>query len=585
MSVRLNKLLAQRGVGARRKCDELIQSGAVRVNGSVVREPGLQIELERDRITVRNQPLAGAAALRHYVLNKPVGVITTLDDPEGRRTIREFMPPAPRLFPVGRLDADTSGLLILTNDGELAHKLMHPRYGVMKVYRVRLDRVPGTEALRRLQEGIEFEPGVRSAPARVRVLADEPGDAMIEVALHEGRYRQVRRMCEAVGLTVRALHRSAYGPLRLGPVQRGVFRELSEEEVRRLRAACARPRQRGQAEYLSPRSGSDATYRLARRLEKMEAEGGTASRPGGEGQRMGRGVSVPPGRSERHVPSHARFESPLRAEPKSPLHGERQAPRRETRQVPGREERQVSRQEERPGPVRRERPPRPERFGSRGSGRSAARGPGRAQPRGPGRPVSRSSGRSDFAGSGRPAMRGPGGPLSRGPGRPTPRGAARFTPRDSDRPPTRAAGRPPTRAAGRPPARAAGRPPTRAAGRPRTRGAGRPPARAAGRPPTRAAGRPRTRAAGRPPPRAAGRPPSRAAGRPPSRVAGRPPSRASGRPPSRAPGGPPPRAPGRPPARASGRPPARGQGQNPRGTGRGSASGRPARRPGRPGSR
>jgi len=224
MSVRLNKLLAQRGVGARRKCDELIKEGAVKVNGRVVLEPGLQIEPERDRVMVRDRPLPGAATLRYYVLNKPVGVITTLDDPEGRRTIREFLPPGARLFPVGRLDADTSGLLILTNDGELAHRLMHPRYGVMKVYRVRLDRAPGPGALLRLQEGVEFEPGVRSAPARVRVLADEPGDAMIEVALHEGRYRQVRRMCEAVGLKVTGLKRVRIGRVMLGDLPAGQWR-------------------------------------------------------------------------------------------------------------------------------------------------------------------------------------------------------------------------------------------------------------------------------------------------------------------------------------------------------------------------
>ena len=186
MSIRLNKLLAQRGVGARRKCDLLIKEGKVRVNGRVELEPGVQVEPERDRVTVDGRPLAGAATLRYYVLNKPVGVITTLDDPEGRRTIREFLPPGPRLFPVGRLDADTSGLLILTNDGELAHRLMHPRYGVVKTYRARLERVPGPEALRRLQEGVEFEPGVRSGPARVRVLSDEEGDAMIQVAAARG---------------------------------------------------------------------------------------------------------------------------------------------------------------------------------------------------------------------------------------------------------------------------------------------------------------------------------------------------------------------------------------------------------------
>src|SRR5205085_2346326 len=178
--VRLNKLLAQRGVGARRKCDALIQSGAVRVNGQVIREPGTQIEPERDRVDVNGRRLAAAPELRYYALNKPVGVITTLDDPEGRRTLREFLPPGPRMFPVGRLDADTSGLLVLTNDGELAHRLMHPRYGVEKVYRVWLDR-PATEAqLARLRGGVEFEPGITSAPARAKGLQSDDSRGLIE---------------------------------------------------------------------------------------------------------------------------------------------------------------------------------------------------------------------------------------------------------------------------------------------------------------------------------------------------------------------------------------------------------------------
>jgi len=244
VSVRLNKLLAQRGLGARRKCDALIQSGVVRVNGATVLEPGLAVEPGRDRIEVRGRPLPPQDAPVYYVLHKPVGVISTLSDPEGRRTLRDFQPPGPRLFPVGRLDADTSGLLILTNDGALAHRLMHPRYGVSKLYRVHADRAPSAEMLRRLQEGIEFEPGVRSAPARVRVRDDSPGASVIELELHEGRYRQVRRMCEAAGLKVLRLHRWGYGPLRLGGLEHGLWRELSEEEVRRLRAASARPRPR-----------------------------------------------------------------------------------------------------------------------------------------------------------------------------------------------------------------------------------------------------------------------------------------------------------------------------------------------------
>jgi 23S rRNA pseudouridine2605 synthase len=240
-TIRLNKLLATRGVAARRKCDELIESGVVRVNGEVVTAPGARVIEGRDAITVNGKPIAGSVTHRYLMLHKPVGVITTLSDPEGRRTIRDMLPPGGRLFPVGRLDADTSGLLIVTNDGDLAHHLMHPRYGLTKFYRVLLERAPDEGQLKRLATGVEFEPGVRSAPARVRLRDPIPRGAVIEIALHEGRHRQVRRMCEAVGLTVLGLHRWAYGPLRLGEVARGVFRELSEAEVAALRAASARP--------------------------------------------------------------------------------------------------------------------------------------------------------------------------------------------------------------------------------------------------------------------------------------------------------------------------------------------------------
>jgi 23S rRNA pseudouridine2605 synthase len=316
VSIRLNKLLAQRGLGARRKCDDLIRSGVVRVGGEVVTEPGTQVEPERDRVTVSGRPLAVAAAPRYFVLNKPVGVITTLDDPEGRRTVRELLPPGSRLFPVGRLDADTSGLLILTNDGELAHHLMHPRYGVEKVYRARMEQVPTEGALRRLREGVEFEPGIWSSPARVRVLVDEPGDSMIEITLHEGRHRQVRRMCEAVGVTVRSLHRSAYGPLRLGPVQRGMWRELSDEEVRRLRVASARPRPRGQVGYDSPRGRGDAPRRLARRLDDIGARPVKPREPG-----AGPAPARPIGRSEEAPYAPPRASRASSGEPRTSARG------------------------------------------------------------------------------------------------------------------------------------------------------------------------------------------------------------------------------------------------------------------------
>src|SRR5439155_15146593 len=288
LSVRLNKLLAQRGLGARRKCDALIQSGVVRVNGVLVTEPGTQVEPGRDRVLVRGRPLPEPAAPRYYALHKPVGVITTLHDPEGRRTVRELLPPGRRLFPIGRLDADTSGLLLLTDDGDLAHHLMHPRYGVEKVYRAWIDRLPDPHQLARLRRGVEFEPGVVSAPARVRVPRPGATDPLLEIALHEGRYRQVRRMCEAVGLGVLRLHPSAYGPLHLGPLERGMCRELSDEEVKLLKAAVARPQSR-------PRGARQRSYTSGRARR---------SRPRGEGTPASEALATGPGRREpRGMPS------------------------------------------------------------------------------------------------------------------------------------------------------------------------------------------------------------------------------------------------------------------------------------------
>ncbi len=311
--IRLNKLMAERGVGARRKCDLLIAEGRVRVNGRVVTEAGTKVEEQRDRVEVDGKPLPRPATHRYFVLNKPVGVITTMDDPHGRRTVREFLPSGGRFYPVGRLDADTSGLLLLTNDGELAHRLMHPRYGVEKVYRVRLEREPSAGQLTRLARGVEFEPGVRSAPARVYRARTEFDAIMIEIAIHEGRYRQVRRMFETVGLEVKGLHRVAYGPVRLGPLARGMFRELSEDEVARLRSASARPHARPAgigrparvgrsipgvkpraAEELAPRTRREVGFR-ADRPARAERPSGPA-RPGRE-----RAARRMPGRPATHA--------------------------------------------------------------------------------------------------------------------------------------------------------------------------------------------------------------------------------------------------------------------------------------------
>src|SRR5262245_8727329 len=172
--LRLNKLLASRGIGARRKCDALIRAGSVRVNGTVVKEPGATVHPERDRVTVHGRPIPGRSALRYLMVHKPVGVITTLEDPEGRPTVRTLLPTGPRLFPVGRLDAETSGLLIATNDGALAHHLMHPRYGVRKVYRVRVDRPADDNSRRGLAPGSRFEPGGWTGRCRAAAVAPRP---------------------------------------------------------------------------------------------------------------------------------------------------------------------------------------------------------------------------------------------------------------------------------------------------------------------------------------------------------------------------------------------------------------------------
>jgi pseudouridine synthase len=225
--VRLNAYLARAGVASRRKADELIKAGRVTVNGA----PG-QLNtfvesrdvVEVDGRRVEKQPLT------YLLLNKPAGTVTTASDPQGRRTVVELVPPEPRVVPVGRLDADTTGALLLTNDGELAHRLAHPRYGVEKTYLVDVEGVPHDAALRRLESGIELDDGL-TAPARIVRLAK----SRLELTIHEGRNRQVRRMLEAVGHPVKTLHRSAYAGLTVEGLEPGAWRELEPSEVERLR--------------------------------------------------------------------------------------------------------------------------------------------------------------------------------------------------------------------------------------------------------------------------------------------------------------------------------------------------------------
>jgi 23S rRNA pseudouridine2605 synthase len=226
-SVRLNAYLARAGVASRRGADELIKAGRVRVNG----EPGHLGTFvgPSDRVELDGRELA-PQRLAYVLLHKPAGVVTTARDPQGRPTVVGLVRHEARLAPVGRLDADTTGALLLTNDGPLAHRLAHPRYEVEKVYEAEIEGEPDDEALRRLAEGVELDDG-RTAPARVRRRA--PGK--LELALHEGRKHQVKRMCAAVGHPVLRLHRSRYAGLTLEGLAPGEWRELTNDEVASLK--------------------------------------------------------------------------------------------------------------------------------------------------------------------------------------------------------------------------------------------------------------------------------------------------------------------------------------------------------------
>jgi 23S rRNA pseudouridine2605 synthase len=225
--MRLNAFLARAGVASRRRADELIKAGRVTVNGELGQLN--TVVGARDRVAVDGEEVS-RQRLRYVLLHKPAGVVTTAHDPQGRPTVVELVPAEPRVVPVGRLDADTTGALLLTNDGRLAHRLAHPRYGVEKTYLAEVEGDPDEDALQRLRDGVELDGG-RTAPARARRL----GRGRVELVLHEGRKHQVKRMLAAVGHPVRRLHRSAYAGLTLGGLEPGACRELEPSEVDLLR--------------------------------------------------------------------------------------------------------------------------------------------------------------------------------------------------------------------------------------------------------------------------------------------------------------------------------------------------------------
>jgi pseudouridine synthase len=236
---RLQKIMARAGLASRREAEQWILEGRVSVNGAVVRKLGTQADLSKDSIKVDGKRIKPAAAPLYFAFHKPAGVITTLNDPQRRPDLTTFLEKLgskKRVFPVGRLDYNSTGLLLLTNDGELARRLTHPRFGVRKLYRVKLSACPTEEDLALLRKGIRLEDGI-TAPARVRVMERLRKNAWAEVELVEGRNREIRRMFEALHYFVEKLIRLRVGPVHLGSLLPGALRPLSEVEIKSLKQA------------------------------------------------------------------------------------------------------------------------------------------------------------------------------------------------------------------------------------------------------------------------------------------------------------------------------------------------------------
>lgn len=233
-AIRLQKVIAQAGLASRRAAEVMIREGRVMVNGRIVTELGSCVDPERDEIRVDRKLISIVHETIYLLLYKPRFCVTTLSDPQGRKTVMSFFPNLrERVFPVGRLDFDAEGLLLLTNDGSLAHRLQHPRYGVSKTYEVEVKGHPDDQALKRLRSGVILEEG-KTAPADVEMINRFPETSRLRIVLHQGWNRQIKRMCEAVGHPVVKIKRVAYGFLELEKLRPGQFRSLTSREVQRL---------------------------------------------------------------------------------------------------------------------------------------------------------------------------------------------------------------------------------------------------------------------------------------------------------------------------------------------------------------
>ena len=230
--VRLQKFMAECGVASRRKSEELIEMGKVKINGHVA-QIGDKVNPKRDIVTVRGKKINKADRMYYFMLNKPRGYVTTVSDELGRKTVMDLVDCKARIYPVGRLDKDSEGLLILTNDGSFANALTHPKHNYAKVYRVTVRPSVNDEILDRFRNGVEID-GRITAPCDVNIITEEEGRVVLEFILREGRNRQIRKMCEAVNLEVARLKRISIGPVKLGMLQTGKYRELTDNEVKKL---------------------------------------------------------------------------------------------------------------------------------------------------------------------------------------------------------------------------------------------------------------------------------------------------------------------------------------------------------------
>lgn len=231
--MRINKYIAQAGIASRRKADELIVNGNVKVNGAVMKEPGYDVQ-EGDKVTVNGRQIEGEEKKQYFLINKPLGVVTTVEDDKDRLTVMDVVKDVDaRLFPVGRLDYNTSGALIMTNDGELAYRIAHPKHEVYKTYRAKVAGVLSNERAARLRRGVDIG-GFKTAPAKVNIIKGMKGCTVVEISIREGRNRQVRKMFAAVGNPVQELERVSIGEVRLGHLKPGHYRKLTKEEIEYL---------------------------------------------------------------------------------------------------------------------------------------------------------------------------------------------------------------------------------------------------------------------------------------------------------------------------------------------------------------